>query len=155
MSSKETQHSSSGQGISIVRSTNVYSSPALRRRRGMCCTQWKVHDIENKDEEVTRANCGKRQWECYRNRIANDADESSQRKILIVLYRLKNIVMDALERRSRTHLAKSSVQQRGTSLWLPKRPPTDCCSRPIAVGNGEVGRPLLRQAGAHGRKIRR
>ena len=31
------------------------------------------------------------------NRIASCADESSQRKILIVLYRLKNIVMDALE----------------------------------------------------------
>ena len=25
----------------------------LRRRRGMCCTQWKVDDIENKDDEVT------------------------------------------------------------------------------------------------------
>ena len=50
------------------------------------------------------------------NRIASAADESSRRKILIVLYRLKNIVMDALERRSRTHLAQSSVLQRVEGL---------------------------------------
>ena len=42
---------------------------ALRRRRGMCCTQWKVDDIEIKDDEVTRANRGKRQRECYRTEL--------------------------------------------------------------------------------------
>ena len=30
--------------------------------------------------------------------------------------------MDALERRSRTYLARSSVLQRGTALWLGGRP---------------------------------
>ena len=82
MSGEEAQHSSSDQGGSIVSfSQYVYSSPggecghtrtkynrlkdvpmdALRRRRGMCCTQWKVDDIENKDDEVTKANHGRRQ----------------------------------------------------------------------------------------------
>ena len=61
-------------------STNVYSSSggecgqtrtkynrlkdvptdALRRRRGMFFSQWKVDDIENKDDEVTRADHGRR-----------------------------------------------------------------------------------------------
>ena len=31
-----------------------------RRRRGMCCIQWKVDDIENEDDEVTRADPGRR-----------------------------------------------------------------------------------------------
>ena len=79
MSGEKAQHSSSDQGDSIVSSTNVHSSPggecgytrtkynrlkdvpmdALRRRRGMCCTQWKIDGIENKDDEVTRANHGR------------------------------------------------------------------------------------------------
>ena len=89
VSGEEAQHSSSDQGDSIVRSTNVYSSPggecghtrtkynilkdvpmdALRRRRGMYCTQWKVDDSESQDDEVTRANHGRRQSGCYRKEL--------------------------------------------------------------------------------------
>ena len=94
---------------------------ALRRGRGMCCTQWKVVDIENKDDEVTRAYHGRKQFGCYRKKLP------SRRKILIVFYRLKNVMMDTLERQSRMHLARSPVLQRGTALWLPRRPSTDCC----------------------------
>ena len=81
MSGKETQHRSSDQRDSIVSSTNVYSLPGgesghtrtkynglkdvplvvLRSRRGTCCAQWKVDVIENKDDEVTRADQGIRQ----------------------------------------------------------------------------------------------
>ena len=39
---------------------------ALRRRRGMGCTQWKVDDTENKDGEVVRADHGRRRCGRYR-----------------------------------------------------------------------------------------
>ena len=90
------------------------------------------------NEDVTEQNCR----HCRREQPEKDPD-------CVILYRLKNIVMDALERQSRMHLARSSVLQRVPALWLPRRPPTDCCSRAIAAGNDEVGRPFLRQADAH------
>ena len=74
------------------------------------------------------------------NRIANDADEGSQRKILI------DCVVQVEEHRDGcTGTTKSNALQRGTPLWLPRRPlfATHC------GGNNEFGRPLLRRAGAH------
>ena len=34
------------------------------------------------------------------------------------------------------------MRQSGAMLWLPKRPPTECCSRTIAGGNEEVGKTV-------------
>ena len=50
---------------------------------------------------------------------------------------MENIVKDALERRSRTHLARSSTlrSQCGAVLWLPRRPSTFYCSRAVAGRN--------------------
>ena len=71
MSGKETQHSRSDQRDSILiefdkrvfltrrgcghtrRKCNGLKDvllDALRRRRGSCCTQWKVDDIENRND---------------------------------------------------------------------------------------------------------
>ena len=81
MSGDEAQHSCSDQGDSIVKfDKRVFLTrrrcghtrrkykrlkdvpiDALRRRRGMCCPQWKVDGIRNKDEEVVRADRGRRQ----------------------------------------------------------------------------------------------
>ena len=81
VSGDEAQHSSSDQGDSIVKfDKRVFLTRrgcghtrtkynrledvpiyAPRRRGGMCCTQWKVDGIRNKDEEVTRADRGRRQ----------------------------------------------------------------------------------------------
>ena len=99
-------------------------------------------------------------------RIADAADESSRRKILIVLYRLKNIVKGALERQSRMHVARSSVlhesmrssvvvAQAAAHRLIARKPLREAAMRSgslsiaIAGGNDEVGRLLLRQAGAH------
>ena len=103
MSGKETQHSSSDQGDSIVSSTNVYSSPggdAVTHERST--TDWKMyHWILSEDAEVCAVHIGKLMTSRTRmtklpepikaegnegvaKRIANDTDESSQRKILTV-----------------------------------------------------------------------
>ena len=53
---------------------------------------------------------------------------------------MENIAKDALERRSRTHLVRSSIlrSQCGATLWLPRRPPTFYCSRAVAGRNEEA-----------------